>query len=53
MGSPFTRGTGVTYAGARWRVHRVLGPEAVVLRSDAGEQVAADPCGSLRGTTRG
>jgi len=43
MASPFSIGTQVTYAGASWRVQRVLGAEAVLLRSDTGEEVAADP----------
>jgi len=36
-------GTEVEHAGKRWRVLRPLGPDAVLLRSDAGETVAADP----------
>ena len=33
----------VEYAGARWRVQRALGVDAVLLRSEAGEEVSADP----------
>jgi hypothetical protein len=33
----------VEYAGARWRVQRTLGVEAILLRSEAGEEVSADP----------
>ena len=36
-------GTEVEHAGQRWRVHRPLGPDAVLLRNDAGEIVSADP----------
>ena len=43
MGLPFSIGTEVSYAGGRWRVERVLGAEAVLLRSDTGEEVSADP----------
>ncbi len=43
MSSPFGAGTLVEYAGARWRVLRMLGVETVLLRSDTGEEVAADP----------
>ncbi len=43
MASQFGAGTLVEYAGARWRVQRVLGVETVLLRSDTGEEVAADP----------
>jgi hypothetical protein len=43
MGPPFSIGTEVTYAGVHWRVERVLGAEAVLLRSDEGEEVSADP----------
>ena len=43
MGLPFSIGTEVMYAGGRWRVERVLGAEAVLLRSDTGEEVSADP----------
>src|SRR4051812_32230217 len=39
----FGTGTPVDYAGARWRVQRALGVEAVLLRSDSGEEVSADP----------
>ena len=60
MGLPFSIGTEVAYAGARWWVERVLGAEAVLLRSDAGEEVSADPLRiaqpvdpELRGTLSG
>ncbi len=43
MSSQFSAGTLVEYAGAQWRVLRVLGVEAVLLRSDTGKEVAADP----------
>ena len=43
MSAQFATGTLVEYAGIRWRVQRVLGVEAVLLRSDAGEEVSADP----------
>jgi len=43
MGQPFCIGTEVTYAGERWRVERVLGADAVLLRSETGEEVSADP----------
>lgn len=43
MSPRFGLGTVVEYAGARWRVQRALGVEAVLLRSDAGEEVSADP----------
>jgi putative transposase len=33
----------VEYAGARWRVLRVMGAESVLLRADTGEEVSADP----------
>jgi hypothetical protein len=33
----------VEYAGARWRVQRALCVEAILLRSEAGEEVSADP----------
>ena len=36
-------GVEVEHAGRRWRVHRPLGPDAVLLRNDAGEIVSADP----------
>ena len=39
----FAAGTLVEYGGARWRVQRALGVEAVLLRSDTGEEVSADP----------
>jgi putative transposase len=41
--SRFGRGTVVEYAGTCWRVQRALGVEAILLRSDAGEEVSADP----------
>ena len=43
MPPQFGVGTLVDYAGARWRVQRALGVEAVLLRSDTGEGVSADP----------
>lgn len=43
MSSQFGAGTLVEYAGAQWRVLRVLGVETVLLRSDTGEDVAANP----------
>ena len=43
MSRGFGRGTVVEYAGARWRVQRTLGVEAILLRSEAGEEVSADP----------
>jgi hypothetical protein len=43
MSPQFSTGTLVEYAGIRWRVQRALGVEAVLLRSDAGEEVSADP----------
>src|SRR5271157_4046619 len=43
MSAQFGIGTLVDYAGARWRVQRALGVEAVLLRSDSGEEVSADP----------
>lgn len=36
-------GVEVDHAGRRWRVHRVLGPDAVLLANDAGEIVSAAP----------
>ena len=36
-------GLEVDYAGHRWRVHRTLGPEAVLLSNAAGEIVSAEP----------
>jgi len=43
MSSPFSAGALVDYAGARWRVQRALGVEAVLLCSDAGAAISADP----------
>jgi hypothetical protein len=43
MSVRFATGTLVDYAGARWRVQRALGVEAVLLRSEFGEEVSADP----------
>jgi hypothetical protein len=43
MGLPFSIATEVMYAGGRWRVERVLGAEAVLLCSDTGKEVSADP----------
>jgi hypothetical protein len=39
----FDTGYLVEYAGSRWRVQRVLGAKAVLLRSDAGDAVSVDP----------
>src|SRR5579864_2522181 len=57
MAMPFSIGTGVMYAGGLCRAERVLDPEAVVVRSDTGEEVSADPlriaflsAAELRGT---
>jgi hypothetical protein len=36
-------GAVVDHAGGRWRVERLLGADAVVLRNEAGELVSADP----------
>jgi putative transposase len=36
-------GVEVDYAGQRWRVTRILGPDAVVLKNESGETVAAEP----------
>jgi len=36
-------GVEVEHAGRRWRVHVPLGPDAVLLRNDAGEIVSATP----------
>ena len=36
-------GVEVEHAGRRWHVHRPLGPDAVLLRNDAGEIVSAAP----------
>src|SRR5438046_2968492 len=43
MPPSFSPGIAVEYARARWRVLRVLGAESVLLGSDTGEEVAADP----------
>jgi putative transposase len=43
MSAQFGIGTVVDYAGSRWRVERALGVEAVLLRSDTGVEVSADP----------
>ena len=43
MSRQFGTGTLVEYAGTRWRVQRACDVEAVLLRSDAGEEVLADP----------
>jgi putative transposase len=43
MSARFATGTLVDYAGARWWVQRALGVEAVLLRSESGEEVSADP----------
>ena len=39
----FVPGAVVEHAGGRWRVQRPLGADAVLLRNDDGEVVAADP----------
>jgi putative transposase len=36
-------GIEVDYAGKRWRVQRILGPDAVLLANDTGEVTSADP----------
>jgi putative transposase len=36
-------GAEVEHAGRRWRVHQPLGPDAVLLRSEAGEIISAEP----------
>jgi putative transposase len=36
-------GVEVDYAGRRWRVHRALGPDAVLLTNEAGEIVSVQP----------
>lgn len=36
-------GVEADYAGQRWRVSRILGPDVVLLTNDAGETVAAEP----------
>jgi hypothetical protein len=36
-------GAEVEHAGRRWRVHQPLGPDAVLLRNEAGEIVSAEP----------
>ena len=36
-------GLEVEHAGQRWRVHRPLGPDAVLLRNEAGEIASVDP----------
>jgi hypothetical protein len=36
-------GVEVEHAGQRWRVHRPLGPDAVLLRNEAGEIASVDP----------
>lgn len=33
----------VSHGGARWRVHRALGADAVLLRGDDGREIVADP----------
>ena len=43
MGLSFRIGSEVSYAGTRWRVKRVLGAESVLLCSDTGDEVLADP----------
>jgi hypothetical protein len=46
MGLPFSIGSEVSYAGARWRVARVLGADAVLLCSDTATRWPPTPCGS-------
>src|SRR5271165_2936304 len=43
MSAPFRTGISVIYAGARWQVLHVLDAETVPLRSDTGQELAADP----------
>jgi hypothetical protein len=43
MSPRFAAGTLVEYAGARWQVECALGAEAILLRSDTGAEVSADP----------
>ena len=43
MSSRIRTGNLVTYAGSPWQVLRVLGTEAVLLRSDTGAEVSVDP----------
>lgn len=43
MTSRLRIGNLVEYAGSPWRVLRVLGLEAVLLRPDTGAEVSADP----------
>ena len=43
MSPRFAAGTLVEYAGAHWHVERALGAEAILLRSDTGAEVSADP----------
>src|SRR5271166_4632091 len=43
MSAPFRTGISVVYAGARWQVLHVLDAETVLLRSDTGQELAADP----------
>jgi hypothetical protein len=38
-----TPGAAVDYAGKTWLVHRVLGPDAVLLTNTAGEILSAEP----------
>ena len=43
VSSRIRAGNLVSYAGSPWRVLRVLGAEAVLLRSDTGAEVSVDP----------
>ena len=43
MPTSFSPGISVEYAGARWRVLRVVSAEAVLLASETGDEVSADP----------
>ena len=43
MSSRIRTGNLVNYAGSPWRVLRVLGVDAILLRSDTGAEVSVDP----------
>ncbi len=43
MDQKLVPGVEVDYAGRRWRVHRALGPDAVLLKHTDGEIVSAEP----------
>src|SRR5271165_5424264 len=60
MSAPFRTGISVVYAGARWHVLHVPDAETVLLRSDTGQELAADPmrirlpaCPTLKATSPG